>query len=155
MARVFVVVVAVRSLFPKKTRSLQENSKSNWHVDRPAGQCTDALGDTCPAARGVSLDTLHRSARAGRNENKHAIVPTRQGTVPTVAAAAAAAAASVAAAADATRGAVKPTADDAALWAVKPTAADNADGLYRRACRDPHRPGLSRPPRAPPPRPWP
>ena len=113
----------------------------------------DALGNTCSAARGVSLDTLHTSVRAGRNGNKHSMVPTRQGAVLTVAAAAAAAASSVAAATDAARGptaaddaargAVKPTAaDDAARGIVKSTVMDDADGLCRRACRDHHRHGL-------------
>ena len=103
-ARASAVVVTGSSLLPKKTRKFQESSKINWRVDHPAGQCTVALENTCLAAREVSLDILRGSVRAGRNGNKHAMVPTRQGTVLTVAAATTAA--SVAAAADAARGAV-------------------------------------------------
>ena len=80
-------------------------------MDHPAEQCTKALGDTCSAAWEVSLGTLHRSARAGRNRNKHAMAPTRQGVLTAAAADAAvkptaAVDVSAAAAADA---AVKPT----------------------------------------------
>ena len=53
----------------------------------------DALGDTCSAVREVSLDTLHRSVRAGRNGNKHAMVSTCQGVLMAAAAASAATAA--------------------------------------------------------------
>ena len=49
----------------------------------------DALGDTCSAVREVSLDTLHRSVRAGRNGNKHAMVSTRKGVLMAAAAASA------------------------------------------------------------------
>ena len=64
-------------------------------MDRVAGQCTDVLGDTCSAPREVSLDTLHRNVRAGRNGNKHAMVSTRQGVLMATAAASAATAAAV------------------------------------------------------------
>ena len=107
-------------------------------MNHPAGQCT-VLGDTCSAAREVSLDTLHRSVPACGNGNKHAIVPTGQGVLTAAAAAAidasvAAADASAAAAADVARGAVKPAAFD-----------DHADCLCRRACRDQHCHGLRGP----------
>ena len=46
-------------------------------VTHAAGQCA-VLGDTYSAAREVSFDTLHRSVRAGRNGNEHAMVPTRR-----------------------------------------------------------------------------
>ena len=97
LARESTVVVVVNRLLPKKTRHLHKNLKNNWHVDRPAEQCTKALRDTCSAAREISLDTVHRSARTRRKENKHATAPTRQGPVPTVAAAENAAAAAAAA----------------------------------------------------------
>ena len=41
------VDVAVRSLLTKKTRNLQESSKSSWHLEHPAEQCMKALGYTC------------------------------------------------------------------------------------------------------------
>ena len=104
-ARLSTVVVAVHSLLPNKTRSLQENLKNSWPMDHPSEQCTKALGDNmCSAALEVSLDTLHRSVRAGLNGNKHAMVPTRQGIVLT-ADAAAVVDASAATAADAADGA--------------------------------------------------
>ena len=85
------------------------------------------LGNTCLAAREVSLEIPHRNVRAGRNGNKHATVPTRQGVLTAAAAAADAsvvtADASAAAAADVARGAVKPTAADTVRGAAKPTAA--------------------------------
>ena len=111
------------------------------------------------AAREVQLDILHKNVRAGRNGNKHAMVPTRQDVVVVAAAAAAMAAATVAmaaatvamaaadiavAAADASaaaavaRGAVKPIAADTVRGAANPTADDDeeeADGLCRRVCR--------------------
>ena len=59
----------------------------------------DALGYTCSAVREVSLDTLHRSVRAGRNGNKHAMVSTRQDVLMAAAADSAATAAVVDAAA--------------------------------------------------------
>ena len=124
-ARASAIVVAVRSLLPKRTRNLRENSKNSWHADHPAGQCTKALGDTCFAAREVSLDTLHRSARAGRNGNKHAMVPTRQGVLRAAASENDAAA--------------------AALGAMKPTAVDDDDGICRRACHDHHHDALREP----------
>ena len=126
-------------------------------MGRPVGLCTEALRDRCSAVLGVSLDTLHRTVRAGRNGNKHAMVPTcQQGVVLTVAVTADASvtadtdaargAVRPTAAADAARGAVKPTAvDDAAQGAVNPTAADDADGLCRRACFDHHRHNLRDP----------
>ena len=124
-------VSAVRSLIPNKTRNLLENLKSNFNVDHLAGQCT-VLGNTRSVAREVSLDTLHRSVRAGRNGNKHAMVPTCQGVLTAAAAEnddsalvddyVATADAPAAAAADVAQGAVKPTAaddnDDAARGAV-------------------------------------
>ena len=123
-------------------------------MDHPAERCTKALGDTCSAALEVSLDTLHISVRAGLNGNKHAMVPTRQGIVLT-AAAAAVVDVSAATAADAVEGAVEPTAvDDNERGAVKATAAvdaDETDGL----CRPTTAPWPPRPPRAPPPHPWP
>ena len=73
-------------------------------MDHPAEQCAKALEDMCSAGREVSLDTLYRNTRAGRNGNKQAMVPTRQGAVLTAAAAANATAAYAA------WGAVKPTA---------------------------------------------
>ena len=95
------------------------------------------LGDTCLAAREISLDILHINVRAGRNRNKYGMVPTRQGVLM-VAAAAAVAAADGSAAAVVARGAVKPTAADATEEAAKPNAADydDADDLCRRACRE-------------------
>ena len=92
------------------------------------------LGDTCLAAREVSLDILHRNVQAGRNGNKHAMVPTRQDVlmaaaavaVADVAASMGAADASAAAAADIARGAAKPTA----------SADDDTGGLRLRACRE-------------------
>ena len=159
---------AIRILIPKNTRNLQENSQSNFHVDHLAGQCTVLGDDTHSAAREVSLDTLHRSVQAGRNGNKHAMVPTCQGDLTAAAAEnddsapvdnyVATADAPAAAAADVARGAVKPTAaddnDDAARGAVKPTVVDTArravksttvdytDGLCRHTCHDHHRHGL-------------
>ena len=53
----------------------------------------DALGDTCSAVREASLDTLHRSVRAGRNGNKHVMVSPRQSVLMAAAAASAATAA--------------------------------------------------------------
>ena len=98
------------------------------------------LGYTCLAAWEVSLGILHSNVRAGRNENKHAMVPTRQGVLMVAAAPAAAAVTAVdaSAAAAVARGAVKPTAADTSRGAAKPTAADDddADGLGRRACRE-------------------
>ena len=133
-ARASAVVVAVRSLFSKKTHSLQENSKNSWHVDHSAERCTEALGDTCSGARGESLDTLHRNVLAGRNGNKHAMVPTRQGAVLT---AAAAVGTSATAAADAARGAVRPTAaDDAPRGAVKLTPVDTAREVVKSTAAD-------------------
>ena len=55
----------------------------------------DALEDTCSAVREVSLNTLDRSVRAGRNGNKHAMVSPRQGVLMAAAAASAATAAAV------------------------------------------------------------
>ena len=86
------------------------------------GQCT-VLGVKRPAAREVLLDNLHRSVRAGRNRNKHAMVPTHQGVLTAAAVAAAAAAAvdaSAAAADDVARGAVKPTAANTSWGAGSP-----------------------------------
>ena len=121
-------------------------------MDHLAGQCTDALGDTCSAAWEVSFDTLYKSIRDGRNGNKNAMVPTRQGVLTAAAAenadafsvdaSAPAADDSAAARADASQGTVNPTAagdtDDAARGAVKPTVDDDVDGLCRRACREHH-----------------
>ena len=111
-------------------------------MDHPAGQCT-MLGDMCSAARRVSLDTLLKSVQAGRNGNKHAMVPTRQGVLTAAAAAAvgasvAAADASAAAPADVAWGAVKLIGADTARGAVEPTVVDNedADGHCRRTCRE-------------------
>ena len=95
------------------------------------------LGDTCLAAREVSLDILHRNVQDGRNGNKHAMVPTRQDVLMAAAAVAVvdvadvtasmgAADASAAAAADIARGAAKPTA----------SADDDTGGLCLRACRE-------------------
>ena len=67
------------------------------------------LGDMRLMAREVQLDILHRNVRAGRNINKHAMVPTRQNVLVVPAAAVAAADASAAAAVT-RRGAVKPIA---------------------------------------------
>ena len=109
------------------------------------------LGDMRLAAREIKLDILHRNVRAGRNGNKHAMVPTRQ-DVLVVAAAASVAAAAVAvpaadvavAAADASvaaavaRGTVKPIPADTVRGSAKPTAVDDdgADGLCRRVYRE-------------------
>ena len=82
---------------------------------------------------------MYRNFRAGRNGNKHTMVPTRQGVLVVAAAAAAAVAAAVAfAAAAVARGAVKLTAADTARGTAKPTAVgdDGVDGLCRRVCRE-------------------
>ena len=111
--------------------------------------------------REVQLDILHKPVRAGRNENKHAMV--RQNVLVVSAAAAvstAVAAANAFAAAAVARGAVKPIVAVAreavkpiaavarkamkpiaavtALWAAKPTAVDDddVDDLCRRVCRE-------------------
>ena len=109
------------------------------------------LGDMRFVVREVQLDILHRNVRAGRNENKRAMVPTRQNVLVVSAAAVVAAAV---AAADAfavaavawgaakpivavAREAVKPIAAVAALGAAKPTAVDDdVDDLCRRAYRE-------------------
>ena len=64
-------------ILPKKTRNLQEKSQSSWLDDGAAGYFM-VLGDMRLVVREVQLDILHRNVRAGRNENKHAMVPTRQ-----------------------------------------------------------------------------
>ena len=76
-ARASAVVVAIRGPIPKKTRNLQFSSKNNWYVDHSAEQCSKALGDKCSVAWAILLDTLHRSAQAGRNTNKHAVITIR------------------------------------------------------------------------------
>ena len=103
-------------------------------MNHPAGQCA-VLGDTLSAVREVLLYTLHRNVRAGRNGNKHAMVPTRQGVLTAAAATAVAAVVASVAATDASAAA----AADVARGAVKPTAVDDdgADGLCRRAYREP------------------
>ena len=131
LAKASAVVVAVCRLLSKMTRNPQENSKNNWHVNHPAGQCTNALAGTLLAAREVSLDTLHRGSCTGHNGNRNVMVPAYQGLLTAAAAVSAANDVSTAAAADAARGAVKPIAaddsDDAALGAVKPTAANDSE----------------------------
>ena len=96
------------------------------------------LEDTCLAVREVSLDIVHRNVRAGRNENKRAMVPTRQGVLMITAAAAFVAAADASVAAAVARGAVKPTTADTARGVAKPAAAadDDAGGHCRRAFRE-------------------
>ena len=82
------------------------------------------LGDMRLEVRGVQLNILHRNVRAGRNENKHAMVPIRQNVLVVSAAAvvaAAVAAADAFAAAAVARGAAKPIVD-VAREAVKPIA---------------------------------
>ena len=88
----------------------------------------------------VQLDILHRNVRAGRNGNKHAMVPTRQDVLVVAAASAvfvaaadvavaaadvAVAAADACAAAAVARGAVKPIAADTVRGAAKPIAVDD------------------------------
>ena len=92
------------------------------------------LGDMRLVVREVQLDILHKNVRAGRNENKRAMVPIRQNVLMVSAAAVLAAAV---AAADAfargavkpivavAREAVKPIAAVAALGSVKPIAVDD------------------------------
>ena len=99
------------------------------------GYCT-VLGDMHLVVWEVQLDILHRNVRAGRNENKHAMVLTRQNVLMVSAAAvisAAVAAVDAFAAASVARGAVKPIVAvareaanpivDVAREAVKPIAA--------------------------------
>ena len=156
-------------ILPKKTRNLQEKSQSSWLDDRAAGYCM-VLGDMRLVVWEVQLDILHRNVRAGRNENKRAIVPTRQNAL--VVSAAAVVAAAVAAAdafvsAAVARGAVKPIvavgrealkpivavgreavkpiADVAVLRAAKPTDVDDdvddfLRHVYRERCHGLHTP---------------
>ena len=102
--------------------------------------------------REVQVDILRKNVEAVRNENKYAMVPTRQNdlVVSTAAVVAAAVAAADAyAAAAVAQGAVKPIvavaweavkpiAAVAALGAPKPTAVDNGDvdELCRRVCSE-------------------
>ena len=95
------------------------------------------LGDMRLVVREVQLDILHRYVRAGRNENKRAMVPTRQNVLVVSAAAVVAAAVASAdafAAAAVAREAVKPI---AALRAAKPTVVDDdVDDRFRRVYRE-------------------
>ena len=99
------------------------------------------LGDVRLVVREVQLDILHRNVWAGRNGNKHAMVPTRQ-NVPVVSAAAVVAAAVASANAFASaavaRGGVEPIVA-VAREAVKPIATvddDDVDDLCHRVCRE-------------------
>ena len=159
LARPAAWAFSVRIL-PEKTRNLQEKSQSSWLDDRAVEYCM-VLGDTRLVVREVQLDIVHRNVRAGRNENKIAMVPTRQ-NVLVVSAAAVVAVAVVAADAFAVAavawGAVKPIVAVAreavkpivavAREAVKPIAVvareavkpivvdDDVDDLFRRVYRE-------------------
>ena len=116
-------------ILPKKSRNLQEKSQSSWPVDHAAEYCM---------VPGVQLDILYRNVRAGRNENRLAMVPIRQNVLVVSAAAvvaAAVAAADAFAAAAVAREAVKPIADVAAQRAAKPIVVDDdVVDLCRHVC---------------------
>ena len=126
-------------ILPKKMRNLQEKLLSSWLDDRAAGYFM-VLGGIRLVVREVQLDILHRNVRAGRNENKRAMVPIHQNVLAVFAAAVVAvavAAADAFAAAAVARGAVKPIVT-VARETVEPIAADDddVDDLCRRVCRE-------------------